>query len=64
MRSLRPTFATELMQQHQRFVSDAVLGVVEIKAGRFDGEPFAAGVIVGEELPQVDVFEFLIVLRE
>ena len=59
---LEATFASELQQQLQRFVGDAVLGVVEIEPGRLDGQPLAAGRIVGKELPQVDVFEFLIVL--
>src|SRR5579863_4883027 len=53
---LEAAFSSELLQQRQRFVGHSVLGIVEIKAGRIDGEPFAAAGIVGKELPQVDVF--------
>ena len=43
----------ELDEQPQRLVGDAVLRVVEVDAGGFRGQAFAAPGIVREELPQM-----------
>ena len=43
----------KLEQQAQRLVSDAVLGIIQVKAGRFRGQPLASRRIGGKELAQV-----------
>ena len=43
----------KVQQQPQRFVGDAILGVIEVEAGGFGRESLAAPGIVGEKLPQV-----------
>ncbi len=50
----------QLQQQLQRFVGDAVLGIVEIEARRLDRQLLAAVRIVGEQLLQLQVLRCLI----
>ena len=64
MRSRNPRFLSELQQKLQRLISDPVLGIVEIDAGRFDGQSLAASMIVPKKLPQMGAFQFLMVLLE
>ena len=40
----------ERQQQPNRFVGDAVLGIVEVQTGRLADEPFAAQRILGEQV--------------
>jgi hypothetical protein len=42
-----------LDEQSHRLVGDAVLGVVEVEARRLSGQPFAAPLILGEQVAQM-----------
>ena len=57
-------FAGELEQQAESLVGDAVLGVVEVQAGRFHRQALAAGGILGKELAEVRAADLLVVLLE
>ena len=60
-----PTQAAFLRKPHEqpdRLVSDAVLRVVEVNAGGFGREALAAPGIVGEELPQMQAADRLVML--
>jgi len=48
-------FLGELQQQAQGFIGDAILRVIQIQAGRFGGQTFAAARIVCEQLAQMHV---------
>ena len=51
----------ELEEERQRLVGDAVLRVVEVDARRLRGEALAALRVVGEEIPQMQVADLLVV---
>src|SRR5207253_6165130 len=46
-------FLRQLQEELERFVSDAILGVIERDAHSFNGETLAAFGILGEELPEM-----------
>src|SRR5207244_2988197 len=50
-----PAGLGELDEKLKRFLSDAVLGVIEIDAGCFGGETLAPARVAGKELPQVQL---------
>ena len=54
----------QLQQEAQRFVGDAVLGVVEVEADGFGGQALAPLGIVGEEGAEGHVFHRGVVLGE
>src|SRR5262249_55236319 len=54
----------KLQQQPQSFVSDAILGIVEVESDRFDGKLFPTAAVLGEELPKVQSLDLLIVLLQ
>src|SRR3989442_994916 len=60
----QPALGGRPEQERQRFAGQPVLRVVEVEAGRLDGQPLAAAGIVGEERPQVDVLDRLVVLSQ
>ena len=51
----------QAQQEAERFVGDAVFGVIEVEAEGLDGQAFAALGVVGEELPHGSVFDLGIV---
>src|SRR5262249_4651520 len=51
-------------QEGDGLVGQAVLGVVEEQVGGVEGEPVAAGRVVGEEVPDVDVRHFAVVVEQ
>ena len=59
-----PGLLGQLDQQPQRFVGDAVLGVVEVQSGRFGREALAAPRFIGEQLAQVNPGDLGVVLLE
>ena len=56
MRSRSPDSSGKLKQQPQGFVGDPVLRIVEIDPGALRRHPLPAIGILGEKLPEVDVF--------
>ena len=48
-------FFGQIDQKTNRLIRDAILRVVEVKAGSLDDEPFATLWIIAEELPQMDI---------
>ena len=57
-------FFRQLPEQRQGFVGDAVLRVIEVDARRLGRHALAAGGIIREELPQVQVPDLSMVGRE
>ena len=51
-------------QKADGLLGQAVLGVVEVQVGGVEGERVAAARIVGEEVPQVDVRQFAVVVEQ
>ena len=49
----------QLPQQSAAFLGNAILGIVQMQSDRVDRESFGAARIVGEQLPQVRVFDFV-----
>src|SRR5262245_46722268 len=58
---LEPGLSGELDQQLQRLVGHAVFGVVKIESHGLDREPLAALGVLCKELPQMQIFEPLVV---
>ena len=56
-RAAQPGFFRQLHEEVERFVRDAVLGVIEVDAGRFAGQPLAALGIIGKQLAQVQILD-------
>ena len=54
-------FLGELQEQFERFVRDAILGVVQVNARGFGGHALAARGVLGEQLPQMQFPDLLIV---
>ena len=50
----------ELYQQPNGFIGNSVLRVVEVKAGGLSSQSVAATGVIGKQLPQVDVFDLLV----
>jgi hypothetical protein len=48
-------FFGKMDQKTDRFIRDAILRIVQVKACGPNGEPFAALRIIAEELPQMDI---------
>ena len=59
-----PTCGGQTHQQAQRFVGDAVFGIVQIEPDGFEGQSLATPRIVGEQLAQMHVFDLLEVFGE
>src|SRR3989475_4121588 len=57
----QPGLVGETTQQRERLVRHAILGVVEVDAGRLRGQAHAAHRIVGEEPPQGLLADLLLV---
>ena len=57
-------FLGKLKQQSQGLVGDPVLGIVEIESGGLDRQPLPALAILGEELPEMDTLDLLVVLLQ
>ena len=54
----------EIEQQFERLVGDAVLGVVQVQAGRFNRQTLAALGVLGEQRPEMNVAHDFIVRRQ
>src|SRR4051794_33648471 len=54
------SFDTELQQQADRFVRNAVLRIVEHHTGALDDHALSAPWVLGEQLAQVDVLDLLV----
>src|SRR6202040_1824398 len=54
----------EIEEELQGFASDAVLRVVEVEAEGFDGQMFAAGSVVREQLTELQVSHLLVMCSE
>jgi hypothetical protein len=57
-----PALASQLDQQAHGLVGDPVLGIVQIQARGFGGEPCPTLWVIGEQLPQLGVLDFFVVV--
>ena len=59
-----PDSSASVDEQPHGLVGDPVLGVVQVEPGRLRSQPLAAARVVGEQLAQVPVGDFLVVPLE